>query len=83
MWMWRARETRPADPILSPRIPERVQIPSSPERRRLFMVASALITRGMDPGEAYKTALYYTEGPGRTQPWVHALAEVNCIDSEQ
>jgi hypothetical protein len=41
------------------------------------MVASALITRGMDPDQAYRTALYYTEGPGRAQPWINALAEVD------
>jgi hypothetical protein len=41
----------------------------------LFLLATALVTRGMKPDKAYKTALYYTEGPGRGRTWINALAE--------
>ena len=75
MWIWRAEETRPPEPAPTTRSPERDLTPGSPARRRLFMVATALITRGMDPDQAYQTALYYTEGPGRAQPWINALSE--------
>ena len=75
MWNWRQKGTLPPEPIPRPRPQEHVGIPGSSARRRLFMVASALITRGMDPDQAYKTALYYAEGPGRGQPWINALTE--------
>ena len=29
----------------------------------------------MEPDDAYKTALYYTEGAGRGRTWISALAE--------
>jgi hypothetical protein len=35
----------------------------------------------MKPDEAYKIALYYTEGPGRGLTWITALTEQD--DSEK
>jgi hypothetical protein len=29
----------------------------------------------MEPEEAYKTALYYVEGPGRGRSWISALRD--------
>lgn len=33
------------------------------------------MARGMTPKDAYDKALYYTNGPGRGQTWVSALAD--------
>ena len=52
-------------------------------RRRLFLLATALVKRGMDPKSAYNTALYYIDGPGRGRTWVRALAECEAEISRQ
>ena len=52
-------------------------IPISSARRRLFLIATALVARAMEPDDAYKTALYYAEGAGRGRTWISALAEVD------
>jgi len=44
-------------------------------RRRLFFLATSFAMRGMRPNEAYTTALYYVEGPGRGTTWATALKE--------
>jgi hypothetical protein len=66
MRIWRAERNKS---------PKQAPISSSFVRRRLFLVATSLVARGMKPDEAYKTALYYTEGPGRGRTWISALAE--------
>jgi hypothetical protein len=66
MRIWRTKKTK---------LPKQAPISSSFARRRLFLVATSLVARGMKPDEAYKTALYYTEGPGRGRTWISALAE--------
>jgi hypothetical protein len=43
--------------------------------RRLLFLATSFAMRGMKPEEAYKTALYYVEGPGRGITWTAALTE--------
>jgi hypothetical protein len=50
---------------------------SSSAQRRLCLLGTALVTRGMKPDEAYKIALYYIEGPGRGLTWITALNEQN------
>ena len=37
----------------------------------------------MEPDDAYKTALYYTEGAGRGRTWIRALAEVDADRESQ
>jgi hypothetical protein len=44
-------------------------------RHRLFFLATSFAMRGMEPEDAYATALYYVDGPGRRQTWMAALAE--------
>jgi hypothetical protein len=44
-------------------------------RHRLFFLATAFAMRGMNPEDAYRSALYYVDGPGRGQNWIAALAE--------
>jgi hypothetical protein len=44
-------------------------------QRRLFLLGTAFMARGMKPEDAYNKALYYTKGPGRGQTWISALAE--------
>ena len=44
-------------------------------KRRLFMLAAALVARGVAPEEAYDKALHYTQGAGRGRNWINALAE--------
>jgi hypothetical protein len=66
MSTWRATETRP---------PERTPISSSSAQRRLFLLATAFVTRGMKPDDAHKTALYYIKGAGRGRTWISALVE--------
>jgi hypothetical protein len=44
-------------------------------RHRLFFLATSFAMRGMKPEDAYHTALYYVEGPGRRQSWMSALAD--------
>jgi hypothetical protein len=44
-------------------------------QRRLFLLGTAFMARGMKPEDAYNKALYYTKGPGRRQNWMSALAE--------
>jgi hypothetical protein len=56
-----------SDKVASRREPE--------ARRRLFFLATSLAMRGMKPEEAYTTALYYVEGPGRGITWTAALSE--------
>jgi hypothetical protein len=46
---------------------------SHPQRRRLFLLATGFVARGMDPDEAYRHAVYYTHGPGRGRTWISAL----------
>jgi hypothetical protein len=46
---------------------------SNQQRRRMFLLATAFVTRGMDPDEAYRHAVYYTHGPGRGRTWISAL----------
>jgi hypothetical protein len=48
---------------------------SSNQQRRLFLLGTAFMARGMNAEEAYRKALYYTEGPGRGQTWISAVAE--------
>jgi hypothetical protein len=47
---------------------------SHPRRRRLFLLATAFVARGMEPDEAYNEAVYYVDGPGRGRTWISALA---------
>ena len=49
--------------------------PTSPRQRRLVLLATAFVTRGMEPEDAYKAALHYTQGSGRGRTWINALAE--------
>jgi len=58
-------------------------IPISSARRRLFLIATALVARGMEPHDAYKTALYYAEGAGRGRTWIRALAEIDADRESQ
>ena len=58
-------------------------LPISSARRRLFLIATALVARGMEPYDAYKTALYYAEGTGRGRTWIRALAEVDADRESQ
>jgi hypothetical protein len=46
---------------------------SNPQRRRVFLLATAFVTRGMDPDEAYRHAVYYAHGQGRGRTWISAL----------
>jgi hypothetical protein len=48
---------------------------SDPARHRLFLLATAFVTRGLGAQEAYTTAFYYVYGPGRGQTWIRALTE--------
>jgi hypothetical protein len=48
---------------------------SDPARHRLFLLATAFVTRGLGAQEAYTTAFYYVHGPGRGQTWIRALSE--------
>jgi hypothetical protein len=41
----------------------------------LFFLAASFAMRGMKPEEAYETALYYVDGPGRGRTWIAALTE--------
>jgi hypothetical protein len=68
--MWRWFRTK-ADP------PKQATTASSTERRRLFLLGTALVARGMEPDEAFRTALHYIEGPGSGQNWMSALSEVD------
>jgi hypothetical protein len=65
MWRWFAK-ARP---------PKQASSGSSAARHRLFLLATALVARGMKPDQAYKIALYYIQGPGRGRTWMNALAE--------
>jgi hypothetical protein len=60
------------DRLKGARRPERG---SDPARRRLFLLATAFVARGMPPEEAYAAARYYVEGSGRGRTWISALAE--------
>jgi hypothetical protein len=44
-------------------------------QRRLFLLGTAFMARGMSPKDAYSKAVYYTTGPGRGQTWISILAE--------
>jgi hypothetical protein len=44
-------------------------------RHRLLFLATSFAMRGMKPEDAYRTALYYVDGPGRGHTWIAALAE--------
>jgi hypothetical protein len=66
MWPWPAPKQKPT---------EEPPIPSNADRHRLFILATALIARGMTPDQAYKTALHYTTGAGRGQTWISALKD--------
>ena len=44
-------------------------------QRRLFLLGTAFMALGMKPEDAYKRALYYTEGPGHGQNWISVLVE--------
>jgi hypothetical protein len=46
---------------------------SHPQRRRLFLLATGFVARGMEPDEAYNTAVYYVHGAGRGRTWISAL----------
>jgi len=52
---------------------------SDPPRRRLFLLATALVTRGLEPNEAYIRAFDYVYGRGRGRTWISALAELDAI----
>jgi hypothetical protein len=58
------------------RRPQRAQV-SDPARRRLFLLATALVTRGVQPEEAYIMAFNYVYGRGHGQTWISALAELD------
>jgi hypothetical protein len=49
-------------------------------RHRLFLLATALIARGMKPAEAYSTAIHYIHGAGRGRTWIAALAEYEAAN---
>ena len=48
---------------------------NDPSQRRVFLLGTAFMARGMKAEDAYNKALYYTKGPGRRQNWISALAE--------
>ena len=50
-------------------------------RHRLFLLATALVARGMEPGEAYATALRYIQGSGRGRTWISVLAECESAEN--
>jgi len=52
---------------------------SDPRRRRLYLLATTFVERGMAPQDAYDAAKYYVCGPGRGQSWVSALNEIDCV----
>jgi hypothetical protein len=52
---------------------------SDPKRRRLFLLATALVARGMDAGRAYETSLHYVTGTGCGRTWISALAELDEV----
>jgi hypothetical protein len=64
--MWRFAKARPL---------KQAPTANSAARRRMFLLGTALVARGMRPDEAYKTALAYIEGPGRGRTWMSVLAE--------
>src|SRR6185436_20766099 len=49
-------------------------VPDS-NHRRLYLLGTAFLARGMKAEDAYNKALYYTKGSGRRQNWISALAE--------
>jgi hypothetical protein len=49
-------------------------------RHRLFLLATALVARGMKPAEAYAMAVHYIHGPGRGRNWIAALAEYEAAN---
>ena len=49
--------------------------PDPETRHRLLFLATLFAVRGMEPEDAYKTAVYYVAGPGRGRTWISALAE--------
>jgi hypothetical protein len=55
--------------------PRRPEPAGQRSRRRLFLLATAFVARGMPPEEAYAAARYYVDGSGRGQTWISALAE--------
>jgi hypothetical protein len=63
-----------------PRRVKRETIPSSSAQRRLFVLATSLVARGMEPKAAYENALHYIQGPGRGRTWIRALAEQDSLD---
>lgn len=64
MSTWRATKAHPPTPVLS-----------SPAKRRLYLLATNFVARGMAPEEAYRTALRYVQGSGRGRTWISAVAE--------
>ena len=56
--------------------PDRRQIPDS-NQRRLYLLGTAFLARGMKPEDAYNKAVYYTKGSGRRQNWISVLSELD------
>jgi len=54
---------------------DRRPVSDSHPERRLFLLGTAFMARGMTPKDAYSKAVYYTKGPGRGQNWISALVE--------
>jgi hypothetical protein len=50
-------------------------------RRRLTLLATAFVARGMEPDSAYAKARYYIDGPGRRLNWISALAQQEPVDA--
>jgi hypothetical protein len=79
MWRWFAKARPPEEASggssALARDSSRLRPVVPAARHRLFLLATALVARGMRPDQAYKTALHYIEGPGRGRTWMSALAE--------
>jgi hypothetical protein len=54
--------------------PTRRPVPDR-NQRRLYLLGTAFLARGMTAEDAYHKAIYYTEGSGRRQNWISALSE--------
>jgi len=55
---------------------DRRPIPDS-NQRRLYLLGTAFLARGMKPEDAYNKAVYYTKGSGRHQNWISVLSELD------
>src|SRR5262245_60441874 len=82
----RSGPRRGSDPNGQSIAPDRRPAPDS-NQRRLYLLGTAFMARGMNPEDAYNKAVYYTKGSGRRQNWISALSEqdsnVPVLTSEQ